>query len=132
MSGPTTVVGRDLASGEVTWQTRRRSPPRTRTSNYYPYAIWPETLLVLVSGNDLTAYEVTTGAAAWPFSLPTSPLLDGVGVIDGGGLVVQASGCKYRVVNRGSGPVPAQGKHHLYLPRKQPATRCNEPSPQSL
>jgi outer membrane protein assembly factor BamB len=103
MDGPTAAVSRDLTSGAVRWQTP--APFTAHNTNFQLLRVDGPTkqVVALVSGKDLTAYDAIKGTIAWRFSLPSSAVLDGVAVV-GGGLVLQASGCKYRVVHRGSGP----------------------------
>ncbi len=103
--GTTTVVSRDLATGAVRWETP--APFSVQNTNFQLLPVQSEggDVIVLVVGRDLTAFESTTGAVAWTFTLPGSALLDGITAADGG-LMLQASGCEYRVVNRGSGPCP--------------------------
>lgn len=107
-NGPTTVVSRDLTTGALLWQTPAPFTAQNTNFRLLPVHGPAADVVVLVHGNDLTAYDATSGTVAWRFTLPPSALLDGIAVIDGGGLVLEASGCKYRVVSRSS--EPCQGR----------------------
>jgi len=94
-SGAASIVGRDPGSGAALWRT---PVPVSNLIDDDLLALDGPTgrVLVVEAGQQLFAYDATTGAAEWQLQLPADASIDGVASAYGG-LVMQVSQTTYAI-----------------------------------